>query len=154
MFWIPISLNVCFGCSKEPSHRDGSFEYPQLMFWLINMKIIFWYTLLTKGLCDIFYMGQLRNFRVLILIELWNDLFFTSTLVWITLAKVVIGLSLTQRPLGISILWVTTVKILKDKMSLFITSSFSAEPATYITADQFWLRAGFWIIKRKNKLIV
>ena len=27
-----ISLNVCFGCSKELSHRDGSFEYPQHMF--------------------------------------------------------------------------------------------------------------------------
>ena len=24
------------GCSKEPSHRDGSFEYPQHMFWLRN----------------------------------------------------------------------------------------------------------------------
>ena len=30
-----------FGCSKEPSHRDGSFEYPQHMFWLRNKKIIF-----------------------------------------------------------------------------------------------------------------
>ena len=27
-----ISLYICFGCSKEPSHRDGSFEYPQNMF--------------------------------------------------------------------------------------------------------------------------
>ena len=27
---------MCFGCSKEPSHRDGSFEYPQHMFWLRN----------------------------------------------------------------------------------------------------------------------
>ena len=26
---LPISFNICFGCSKEPSHRDGSFEYPQ-----------------------------------------------------------------------------------------------------------------------------
>ena len=32
------SLNMCFGCSKEPSHRDGSFEYPQHMFWLRNKK--------------------------------------------------------------------------------------------------------------------
>ena len=22
---------MCFGCSKEPSHLDGSFEYPQHM---------------------------------------------------------------------------------------------------------------------------
>ena len=29
---------MCFGCSKEPSHRDGSFEYPQHMFWLKNKK--------------------------------------------------------------------------------------------------------------------
>ena len=27
---------MCFGCSKEPSHRDGSFEHPQHMFWLRN----------------------------------------------------------------------------------------------------------------------
>ena len=29
---------MCFGCSKEPSHRDGSFEYPHHMFWLRNKK--------------------------------------------------------------------------------------------------------------------
>ena len=29
---------MCFGCSEEPSHRDGSFEYPQHMFWLRNKK--------------------------------------------------------------------------------------------------------------------
>ena len=29
---------MCFGCSKEPSHLDGSFEHPQHMFWLRNMK--------------------------------------------------------------------------------------------------------------------
>ena len=28
-----------FGSSKEPSHRDGSFEYPQHMFWLRNKKL-------------------------------------------------------------------------------------------------------------------
>ena len=31
---------MCIGCSKEPSHRDGYFEYPQHMFWLINKKKI------------------------------------------------------------------------------------------------------------------
>ena len=30
---------MCFGCSKEPSHRDGSFGYPQHMFWLKNKNI-------------------------------------------------------------------------------------------------------------------
>ena len=29
---------MCFGCSKEPSHRDGSFEYPQHMFWMRNKE--------------------------------------------------------------------------------------------------------------------
>ena len=29
---------MCFGCSKEPSHRDGSFEYSQHKFWLRNKK--------------------------------------------------------------------------------------------------------------------
>ena len=38
---LPLSLNMCFGCSKEPSHGDGSFEYPQHMFWLRNKKIKF-----------------------------------------------------------------------------------------------------------------
>ena len=32
---------MCFGCSNEPSHRDGSFEYPQHMFWLRNEKTNF-----------------------------------------------------------------------------------------------------------------
>ena len=36
IIFLPISFNMCFGCSKKPSHRDGSFEYPQHMFWLRN----------------------------------------------------------------------------------------------------------------------
>ena len=39
--FLPINLNICFGCSKEPSHRDGSFEYTQHMFCLRNKKINF-----------------------------------------------------------------------------------------------------------------
>ena len=39
--FLTISLNICFVCSKEPSHRDGSFEYPQHMFWLKNKKMNF-----------------------------------------------------------------------------------------------------------------
>ena len=34
--FLPINLSICFECSKEPSHRDGPFEYPQHMFWLRN----------------------------------------------------------------------------------------------------------------------
>ena len=41
IIFLTISLNMCFGCSKEPSHRDGSFEYPQHIFWLRNKKIKF-----------------------------------------------------------------------------------------------------------------
>ena len=29
---LSISLNMCFGCSKETSHWDGSFEHPQHLF--------------------------------------------------------------------------------------------------------------------------
>ena len=39
--FLPILFGICFGCSKEPSHWDGSFEYPQHMFWLRNKKISF-----------------------------------------------------------------------------------------------------------------
>ena len=39
--FLPISLNICFGCSKEPSHWGGSFQYPQHMFWLRNKKNYF-----------------------------------------------------------------------------------------------------------------
>ena len=31
-------LTYVFGCSKEPSHWEGSFEYPQHMFWMRNKK--------------------------------------------------------------------------------------------------------------------
>ena len=36
--FLPIIFSICFVCSKEPSHGDGSFEYPQHMFWLRNKK--------------------------------------------------------------------------------------------------------------------
>ena len=36
--FLSISLNMCLGCSKKPSHRDDSFEYPQHMFCLRNKK--------------------------------------------------------------------------------------------------------------------
>ena len=41
---------MCFGCSKEPSHRDGSFEYPQHMIWLRNKKNNFQLRTLKWGL--------------------------------------------------------------------------------------------------------
>ena len=39
IIFLPISLNMCFGCSKEPSHRDYSFEYPQHMFLLRRARL-------------------------------------------------------------------------------------------------------------------
>ena len=39
--FLHVSFNICFGFSKEQPHCDGSFEYPQHMFWLRNKKIIF-----------------------------------------------------------------------------------------------------------------
>ena len=36
IIFISISLNTCFGFSKELSHWDSSFEYPQNIFWLRN----------------------------------------------------------------------------------------------------------------------
>ena len=30
--FLSTSFNMCFGCSKEPSHRDGSFEYHNICF--------------------------------------------------------------------------------------------------------------------------
>ena len=58
IIFLLISLNMCFGCSKEPSHRDGSFEYPQDMFLLRNKKIIFSYHS---------YLGGLTNFVLIYL---------------------------------------------------------------------------------------
>ena len=40
---------MCFGCSKETSHRDGSFEYPQHMFTLRNKKNNFQLRILIWG---------------------------------------------------------------------------------------------------------
>ena len=49
--FLPIIFRICFIFpSKIPSHWDGSFEYPQHMFWLRNEKIIFLFALLTKVL--------------------------------------------------------------------------------------------------------
>ena len=55
---LSININICFGCSKEPSHWDGSFEHPQHMFWLRNKKIIFEYTLLSEGMIGIKKISQ------------------------------------------------------------------------------------------------
>ena len=50
IIFLPINLNMCFGCSKELSDGDGSFEYPQEMFWMRNKENNFQYALLSGGL--------------------------------------------------------------------------------------------------------
>ena len=50
IIFLAISFNMCFECSKEPSHRDRSFEYPQHMFWMRRRKLFFNYILLSGGL--------------------------------------------------------------------------------------------------------
>ena len=40
---------MCFGCSKEPSQCDGSFEYPQHMCRLRNKRKILNHILLSGG---------------------------------------------------------------------------------------------------------
>ena len=52
IFFLSISLNMCFGCSKETSRRDSSFEFPERMFWLRNKKTIFQSALLSGGLLE------------------------------------------------------------------------------------------------------
>ena len=47
--FVPINFNICFGWSKELSHLDGSFEYPQHMFWLRNKKIKFSFRTLNEN---------------------------------------------------------------------------------------------------------
>ena len=38
IIFLPINFNMCFGCSKAPSHWDGAFEYPKHMFWMRNKE--------------------------------------------------------------------------------------------------------------------
>ena len=58
-----LQFKMCFGCSKESSHWDRSFEYPQHMFWLRNKKNNFQIrTLIWRH--ELFYLiFQLRSFN-------------------------------------------------------------------------------------------
>ena len=38
--FIFLNQRICFGCSKEPSWWDGSFEHPKCMFMLMVKEII------------------------------------------------------------------------------------------------------------------
>ena len=57
IIFLSISINMCFGCSKEPSHRYDSFEYSQHMFWLRNKKNNFQLRTLIWG--PVLYSGNL-----------------------------------------------------------------------------------------------
>ena len=59
-----ISLNICFGCSKQPSHGDDCFEHPQHMIWLRNKKILILIMQLSSGLGynHWFYLGFWQAF--------------------------------------------------------------------------------------------
>ena len=48
IIFLNISLSICLGCSKEPSHGDHSFKYPQhfLIRKLVNYNAHF------SGVCD------------------------------------------------------------------------------------------------------
>ena len=71
IFFLSISLNICFGCSKEPSHRDGSLEYPQHMFWLRDKKNNFQSCNLIWGLGFMIFYGHNILLNSL---EIWNNL--------------------------------------------------------------------------------
>ena len=38
IIFLSINLNMCFGWTKELFHWDGSFEFPQYMFWMRNKE--------------------------------------------------------------------------------------------------------------------
>ena len=77
---------MCFGCSKEPSHQDGSFEYPQHMFWLRNKKNNFQLCILIWG------PGSGKRFNMYSQSRVWlfwyqNDtdlVFYLSVSAWFT----------------------------------------------------------------------
>ena len=48
-----------FGCSKEPSHKDGSFECLQHKFWLRQKKIFFRYAIFFGGL----FIYNIRHYK-------------------------------------------------------------------------------------------
>ena len=72
IIFLSISLNICYGCSKEPSHLDGSFEYRQHMLWMRNKEDSFpihtsiWKPDMDAKLC-----------------RTWLAIFIRSQLIWI-----------------------------------------------------------------------
>ena len=84
IIFLSISLTMCFGCSKETSHQDGSFEYPQHMVWLRNKKIIFSYSLLSGDLTFCNYSKILNTFLFQILFS------YKMLIIWAGTHKVLV----------------------------------------------------------------
>ena len=59
--FLSISLNMCFGFSKEPSHQDCSIEYLQHMFRLRNKKTNFQFHTLFWGPAYVFVFSRLQS---------------------------------------------------------------------------------------------
>ena len=133
IIFLPISLNICFGCSKEPSHRDGLFEYPQHMFWLRNKKN----NILVRT--HIWRPGMLKNectyriFHLTIACDL--DLGHTDPelrsqhIVWLWWAPVTCTCKLILRP-GLK-LWVCTKKLFFLFLNQNICCGYSKEPCQW-----------------------
>ena len=58
--FLPINLNLCFWCSKEPSHCDGSFEYPQHIVWLKLLN----FTLFLEAWVETIHMKSCNTFKI------------------------------------------------------------------------------------------
>ena len=59
IIFLSISLNMCFGCLKEPSHRVLLSTH-NICFGLEIRKIIFSYTLLSGGLVVLMKMNTIK----------------------------------------------------------------------------------------------
>ena len=92
---------MCFWCSKEPSHRDGSFEYPQHMFWLRNKKSNFRLPTLIWGPVYCFFFLLLGNFCMLfdVCFFFQNQHFWDTIRVWIQIRTNIL----------LDLIWVQTV---------------------------------------------
>ena len=80
--FLSVNFSICFGCSKEPSHWDGSFEYQQNMFWLRNKKKIF---LITHSFLKDWKTSKICNERFSLVVDKnklvtdWNQAVLSSS---------------------------------------------------------------------------
>ena len=90
IFFLSINLNMPFGCSKEPSHWDGSFEYTQYTIWLrnknnnIQLHTLIWQPgymhlimNLSVSLKTKFFKGDKRNIAIFLVEKSILSLFMT-----------------------------------------------------------------------------